>query len=159
MMFAITRSFRLRALAGPASKSQRFFSSSRIFKDGTIELLFGGALLTALALDQVFQYQQGKARENVMNQVRFQTQARGQEDSSDFEKLLNMTSMFDCIVRKVPSNLDGYRCLTGVSVGDVVQVLEEKVGPGKMYNLCRKMDAKGRPVSVGWFPTMYLEKK
>jgi len=132
-------------------------SSSRWARDGTLELAVGGTLLTFLLVDRFLVYQQDQGREQIMNQLRSET--RSPQELQDMEDWYNMPSLFDCIVRKIPLNLDGYKCLTGIREGDVVQVLEEKVGPGSMYNLCRKLDDKGRATSVGWFPTMYLEKR
>ena len=45
-------------------------------------------------------------------------------------------------------------------VSDVVEVLEENVGPknDKLYHLCRKKTQDGQVMSIGWFPIRFLEK-
>ena len=146
------------ALRASRSVPRRKFWSSRFAQDGTIEFVLGGTLLAIVAVDQLLQYQQNQGREEFLNQLRNE-RTRSPEDLQEMEDWYNMPAIFDCVVRKMPLNLDGYKCLTGVDVGDVVQVLQEKVGPEDMYNICRKVDDKGRPISAGWFPTMYLEKK
>lgn len=141
------------------SRRRTFWSgSSNIMQDGTIEMVIGGTLLTAVVVDRVLQYQQNQQRDSLMNELR-SSDSRSSADLQELEEWYNMPALFDCTIRKLPLNLDGYKCLTGVNVGDVIEVLEEKTGPGDMYNLCRTLDKKGRPMSVGWFPTMYLEKK
>jgi hypothetical protein len=120
-------------------------------------MVVGGALLTAVAIDRLLVYRQDQDRDQFMDQLRNET--RSPDDLQEMENWYNMPSLFDCVVRKMPLNLDGYKCLAGAEVGDVVQVLEEKVGPDGMYNLCRKVNNKGIATSAGWFPTMYLEKK
>ena len=50
----------------------------------------------------------------------------------------------------------------GVEVGDVVDILEEQIGAGGTYNLCRLVrQEEGKKevvVSVGWYPMSCLEK-
>lgn len=136
---------------------RRMFWSSKFTKDGTLEMIVGVSILVAVAVDQGLLYQQNQNREAFLNQLRseFKTSQNSQEQNDWY----SMPTLFLCIVRKKPLNLDGFKCLTGVDVGDTVQVLQEKVGPGEMYNLCRSVDSKGRAISVGWFPTQCLEKK
>ena len=72
-------------------------------------------------------------------------------------------SLFQCRVMAVPKYFDGTKSLMGVEVGDVVDVLEEQVGPGGTYNLCRlvRQERDGKKesiISVGWYPMSCLEK-
>ena len=83
--------------------------------------------------------------------------------------------LFQCTIRKAPQNFDGHKCLKNVKVGDVVNVIEEGVGPEGQYNLCsivrstttaKKNNNGGdddgndsvENVSIGWFPCSCLEK-
>jgi hypothetical protein len=72
------------------------------------------------------------------------------------ETLEPMPPKLYCVVRKT----HGFtHCLTGVQIGDVVEVLEEGVGPQKEYNVCR-LPAKNNNVSAdiyGWFPFRWLQ--
>jgi len=72
---------------------------------------------------------------------------------------LNSKAQFQCQVRKVPPEnmFDGNKSLVGVEVGDVLDVLEEGVGPGKLYNLCRTTKSQ-EAKQVGWYPVWFLEK-
>lgn len=74
---------------------------------------------------------------------------------------------FQCLVRRIPKQFDGHKCLTNLKVGDVVNVLQEGVGPDNKYNLCsieRTPAAASttshdeKRISVGWFPCSCLEK-
>ncbi len=75
------------------------------------------------------------------------------------ERLETKPTLFHCVVRKT-SGLT--HCLSGVRLGDVVEILEEGVGPDKAYNLCR-LPAKDNEASLsrdtyGWFPIRWLQK-
>lgn len=77
-----------------------------------------------------------------------------------------MKTQFQCFVRRVPQQFDGHKCLTNLKVGDVVNVLQEGVGPNNKYNLCSierspaaaSTAAEEKCISVGWFPCSCLEK-
>ena len=71
-------------------------------------------------------------------------------------------ALFQCVVRRVPSSFDGHKCLTNVNIGDVLNVIEERVGPGGQYHLCSMDGAEttkngGGGRSMGWFPCSCLE--
>lgn len=66
--------------------------------------------------------------------------------------------LFQCKVKRLPVKFDGHKCLTGVQLGDVLNVMEEGVGPGGLYNLCSVTNNNSEDdVSVGWFPCSCLE--
>ena len=77
-------------------------------------------------------------------------------------------TLFHCVIRK---NQGLVHCLPGVQLGDVVEILEERVGPEKSYNLCRlpakpatqnqSEDDERLSISrdtYGWFPIRWLQK-
>jgi hypothetical protein len=69
-----------------------------------------------------------------------------------------MPTLFCCIIRRT----HGFtHCLSGVRIGDVVEILEEGVGPEQAYNLCRipvdHRDSVSEEI-YGWFPYRWLEK-
>lgn len=130
--------------------------SLRITKDGTIEIFVGWSLIALFLVDSLLVHQQNLEHEEFLNKLTRESSISG--DLEEKAIWYNMPTLFECIVRKQPLNLDGNKCLTGVNVGDKVQVLEEKVGPSGMYNLCRSVDDKGAAIAVGWFPTQCLEK-
>jgi hypothetical protein len=63
-----------------------------------------------------------------------------------------------CVVRRT----SGFaHCLTSVKLGDVVEVLQEGIGPNRAFNLCRLPAHPDEPLSTdiyGWFPTRWLQK-
>jgi hypothetical protein len=67
-------------------------------------------------------------------------------------------ALFHCVVRK----RNGFtHCMTGIDVGDVVEVLEEGCGPDGLYNLCRLPAKPNDDRSIdtyGWFPYRWLQK-
>jgi hypothetical protein len=76
----------------------------------------------------------------------------GDTDDTDDDGVI----LFHCVVRRTTGFTQG---LSGVQVGDVVEVLQEGVGPEGLYNLCR-LPAKHSmgTDTLGWFPTRWLQK-
>jgi hypothetical protein len=70
------------------------------------------------------------------------------------KQLLQKEALFECVIR-IDTKLDGYKLFDG-KVGDVVQVLAEATGPGRLFNLVRGTGSKSH--LVGWYATQYLEK-
>ena len=74
---------------------------------------------------------------------------------TDFE---NQPVICFCVVRRTSGITHG---LSGVQIGDVVEVLQEGVGPDNLYNLCRLPADPTHELSediYGWFPTRWLQK-
>ena len=151
--------------------SQRSFSSTRGSSDwkrnGTPEMVFGSTILFLLGLDYYLQQKQEETRLNLKSQLQSIVRSDHQQDHDEnWDSNKKMLTLFQCAVRRLPdANFDGYKCLSSsvLELGDIVDVLEEKVGPDKMYNLCRitKTGSNGEKndsVHIGWFPTSFLEK-
>ena len=102
----------------------------------------------------MLQQRQLKERDEVMQQLKKEVDMDAKQSSS--EQSSNKTILFQCTVKRIPLKFDGHKCLTGVNVGDVVDVLEEGVGPGGMYNLC-SVNGKEGENNVGWYPCSCLE--
>lgn len=137
-------------------------------RNGTPEITFGGLVLAVVGIDYYLQQRNDKQRSEMIR--RFEEEVKRDEEVSRTEEreMINsnggagMKSLFQCIVRVVPQQFDGHKCLTNLKVGDVVNVLKEGVGPDKKYNLCsieRSTSAtEEKQISVGWFPCSCLEK-
>jgi hypothetical protein len=66
--------------------------------------------------------------------------------------------LFYCVIRKTKGMTHS---MSNIQVGDVVEVLEEGVGPNNEYNLCRFPAPQDQPHAldtVGWFPIRWLQK-
>ena len=66
--------------------------------------------------------------------------------------------LFYCVIRRTRGLTHS---ISNIQVGDVVEVLEEGVGPNNEYNLCRfpaPLDQPHAMDSVGWFPIRWLQK-
>jgi hypothetical protein len=76
----------------------------------------------------------------------------------DMTSLQTKPALFHCVVRKK----NGFtHSMTGIEVGDVVEVLQEGCGPEKQYNLCRLPRKPGDDLSIdtyGWFPFRWLQQ-
>lgn len=94
------------------------------------------------------------------------TDGDGGSDGDGEERLHAMPVLFHCVIRRTHGfahTMAGGR----LRVGDVVEVLQEGVGPDRSYNLCRLPADPEHGVGVGtllatdtygWFPTRWLQK-
>ena len=166
------RNFASASAGGPERATETGSTWKRLRSNGTPEIVFGAGLLTLLAADQLLQSQQEAQhksdREAVFKRLQYDVDAdmakeRSEGHTLSLEEESSKPSLFQCRVMAVPKYFDGTKSLMGVEVGDVVDVLEEQVGPGGTYNLCRLVrqenDKKQESViSVGWYPMSCLEK-
>lgn len=166
--------------SGPKPPSSTSTSSSnntaglrQYLSNGTPEILFGAGLLTLLAADQLIQSRQQAQhksdREAVFKRLQYEVESDTAQEHADgkslsLEEESSKPCLFKCRVMTIPRLFDGTKSLMGVKVGDVVDVLEERVGPGGTYNLCRFVQVEGDKgessdsISVGWYPMSCLEK-
>lgn len=148
---------------------------SDLRRNGTPEIVIGFVILTVVGVDYFLQMQTDQQRQDMKHQLEREVRRDEASTHEEDKKLLNnegaITKLkFQCIIRKVPQNFDGHKCLKNVKVGDVINVLEEGVGPGGQYNLCSigrgnaknaTKDSSGeyeKRVSIGWYPCSCLEK-
>lgn len=147
-------------------------------RNGTPEIAIGSIMLVVIGMEYFLQRQDDNERENVYHQLEREVRRDEITSRNENKMLLNggvaTKTEFQCIIRKIPQNFDGHKCLKNVKVGDIVGVIQEGVGPGGQYNLCsiERNDAKhatnkrdsgddesnGKRVSIGWFPCSCLQK-
>jgi hypothetical protein len=134
--------------------------------NGSPEIVFGVIILSLAGIDYMLRVQDDKPRKEMYRQLELEVQrdemtSRNEEKRMIAEDMVNTSLKFKCIVRRVPEQFDGHKCLQNIKVGDVVGVLEEGIGPGGQYNLCsieRNAADKESKFSIGWFPCSCLEK-
>jgi hypothetical protein len=139
-------------------------------RNGVPEIIFGTIIFALVGIDYILQTQNDQQRNDMYKQLEREVRRDEATSRKEGRRMLEdgvaSMSKFKCIVRKVPLNFDGHKCLKKVKVGDVVSVIEEGVGPGGQYNLCSiermasngAVEASDRGVSIGWFPCSCLEK-
>ena len=142
----------------PPPPLRRNSSASRLrewWESGSVLLAIGWTGLAVFALDRYLQYQQ-RAEAVLAVQALAEDAARQKRALRETWKQVH-TPLFYCVIRRAYKQMSGSYGLQGVRVGDVVEVLEEGVGPDKLYNLCRikKGDADEQ---IGWFPISFMEK-
>lgn len=154
----------------PSSSSSSTISERlrELKRNGTPELAFGSIILALVGIDYVLRGQNDQEREAMVKQLAREVRRDAAITRREDQDMVNkgLAAKFKCIVRKVPENFDGHKCLKNVKVGDVVNVIEEGIGPGGQYNLCfiaREATNNGGNVSheslsIGWFPCCYLQK-
>lgn len=134
--------------------------------NGTPEILLGSTILLIASIDYTLQQRDTTNKSQMMEELQAQVSFDAKQLEMDNKKLYKKekpTIMFTCLVKRVPPNFDGHKCLVGVEVGDILNVIEEGVGPGGQYNLCfvknddRDSRSDEMDVNVGWFPCSCLE--
>mmetsp|Transcript_24829 Transcript_24829/g.44659 ORF Transcript_24829/g.44659 Transcript_24829/m.44659 type:complete len:231 (+) Transcript_24829:126-818(+) len=156
-------------------------SSSSTFRErlgdwrsnGTPEIALGSIILALVGIDYVLQVRNDQDREDAYRQlernVRRDEATTRKEDKKMLDEGVAANFKFKCIIRKAPENFDGHKCLKNVKVGDIVNVIEEGVGPDGQYNMCAiergAVKHKGNDssedvqrFSIGWFPCSCLQK-
>lgn len=81
---------------------------------------------------------------------------RDPPDDADHYEWMTKPTLYTRTVTRLP-DMDGYKCLHNVKVGDVVEVVESRAGPDDVYSVCR-IEGENGEISVGWFPTVDLEE-
>jgi len=167
------RQFQNDSKSNEAPKSSSAFWSrlSELRHNGTPEMVIGITVLAVLGVDYAIQVRNGEQKEEMYRQLQREVKRDGEIAREDMMKAGtdSTKSLFQCTVRRIPPNFDGHKCLTDVRIGDVVDVMEEGIGPGGQYNLCsirretqqnKRDDNSGSKnrVSVGWLPCSCLEK-
>jgi hypothetical protein len=117
----------------------------------------GWTLLGLVALDQALQYrQEQEAKEHMRLLVEMQQEANEQNQP---EWDTSLPTLFQCKIVHTEHSLDGIKMLRNITVGDVVEVMEEDIGPNEAYHLCRFVPSSNREKgSIGWYPSKYMEK-
>lgn len=147
-----------RVLPTSASRYAWFKSLRRWWNDGSILLGLGWSGFAVVVLDRVLQEQQRREAQAVVDAVAYDAAS---QKRALVEQWRDQPALFACTVHREYKQMGGSHGLQGVRVGDVVRVLQEGVGPGGHYNLCRSLDdteTTEKEERVGWFPMSHLEK-
>jgi len=113
----------------------------------------GWAGLTILTVDKALQYIDAKQIADTKAMVAEQV---AQDRQRLYAKTYDRPTLYKASITVEYRDMAGSHGLQGVLVGDVVEIVEEKVGPNAAYNLCRiKKDDTTR---VGWFPIKFMKR-
>ena len=122
-------------------------------------LTIGWTGLALLALDRYLQYQQFTQRTDANAMVQTMEEEIKREKFRLHQEWKDKPALFSCVIRRSYKQMSGSHGLRDVDVGDVVEILEEGVGPEKAYNLCRiQRKEQGMEERIGWFPIAFMEK-
>ena len=140
-------------------RSIRYFSTSgdKSARRGGIFIGLGWSLLGLVALDQLLQYRQAADLEERRKMLGLMQQQANEENHPSWDA--NLPPLYRCKITHVEHSLDGTKILKNVKIGDVVEVLEANIGPGKSYHLCRHENlSNAEKVSIGWSPIESMEE-
>ena len=150
------------ATAPPVSSSSSWRSA---WQSGTILLTIGWTGLALLVLDRYLQYQQFSERLDAAAMVQTMEEEIRREKFRLHQEWHDKPVLFYAVIRREYKQMGGSHGLRGAHVGDVVEILDEGVGPERAYNVCR---LRGRAEEggvagvgedqIGWFPVAFMEK-
>jgi hypothetical protein len=127
--------------------------------DGSILITLGWSGLALLAFDRYLLYQIQTDAHDMMQDLA--VEATRQQDALR-QQWAHQPALFECVIRREYKNMGGSMGLSNVQVGDVVQVVQERVGPQQSYHLCRitRYDHGNGHTSgsIGWYPIDFMEK-
>jgi hypothetical protein len=118
--------------------------------------------LGLVAIDQALQYKQeleSKQHQEILLELQREAD---QQNVIDFD--VTLPSKFQCKLLHVEPSLDGTKMLTRnlaayhLRKGDIVEILEENVGPNQAYHLCRYVNKANSTVVVGWYPVQFMQR-
>jgi hypothetical protein len=119
--------------------------------DGTILLTLGFSSLFLVGVDRFLQYQNKQEVTDTVKEIRHQVEEKRREMMEQYQ---DSPTLFQCKVVE-EYKMGGSHGLKGVKVGDVVEILQEDVGPGEYYR--RTRDENADILSIGWYPQGYME--
>ena len=117
-------------------------------------MAFGWTGLGLLTIDRVLQYMDRADADQIVDMIHRENDQKRQELLGRY---WDAPTLYKSTV-KMEYKMGGSHGLKGVKENDIVEVLQEEVGPGNYYNLCRTVDEKGDVQSIGWYPVSYLEQ-
>ena len=146
------------------------------FSNGNLEFVIGGSLLTFAG----YAYWEEQQRQNQMMRIQPNDASKSGALRNDLrkkyleslkeeervrkemiDKYKTSSVLFQCEVM-VAFPLDGQKGLQGAELGDILDVLEEGVGPDGSYNLCRfsgdKVKHGFHAGQIGLYPARCLKK-
>lgn len=154
-----------RVLASSSSAASQKSHLRQWWDNGNILLFLGWSGLAVMALDRYLLYQmQIEIDSNEMLET--VTKESQRERETLLKTWKDAPTLFNCMVLREYKNMGGSHGLAGLQVGDVVQVLQEGVGPDQLYHLCR-IDGSGRPIDntitepplqIGWYPIAFMKR-
>jgi hypothetical protein len=150
-----------RILNFPAQSQPPIRSWRTSWDNGSILIGLGWSGLALLALDRYLLYQIQNDSDTMIETIRDESARQKQALVAAWR---DQPALYECIIRHEYKNMGGSHGLVGVVVGDVVQVLQQGVGPNQQYNLCRiprqrTIDGEEEPpVAIGWYPMAFMEQ-
>ena len=132
----------------------------RSWRNGNILLGIGYTGLVLFGIDLYLQYIQ-----NLEKRSSYQIMVALQEETAIkrreiYEQYKNHPTLYQCIVQTEYKNMGGINGIQNIQLYDLVDVLEENVGPDGYYDLCRiyEKDDGITIKSIGWYPKKYLQR-
>lgn len=155
-----------------SNSSNKSVSSGNWKRNGTPEIIIGTTILTMLLVDTMIQKYNDSSpsisKETVLRQLELaiekdeMTKHKSTNLANTIHPLLDLNgkekaTLYKCQIMKTPKYFDGTRSLKNVKVNDVVEVVQEFVGPDSNYHLC-KIEKKGKKEETSSKPTSIKAK-
>jgi hypothetical protein len=126
--------------------------------NGNILLAIGWSGVALWLVDQYLQYQMRDQppldKDELLQELVYNAKLQRQRL---YDQYKNHKCLYKCIITNADVPLGGSHGLRKAHTGDVVEVLEERVGLGNVYHVCR-LRRKDMPDEIGWFPIRHLQR-
>jgi hypothetical protein len=109
--------------------------------------------LALLIVDRTLQYYD---RQDAARLLAMTKNEQAEQQRALYEEYKDKPMLKECTV-KVAYKMGGTHGLPNVTQGQVLQVLQEGIGPQGHYAMCRTLDEQGNPLAIGWYPMSFLE--
>lgn len=133
-----------------------FSSKLRLaWSNGNVLIYLGWTGISVLLVDQYLQMTQKETDESAEDMVRVIQQESARIKMKLYQQYKDAPALYRATVTHEYKGMGGSHGLQNVQVGEVVEILQENVGPDRHYHLCRT--THGYYQQIGWYPVPYLQ--
>lgn len=147
------------SVASESSSSSSFFRRS--WNNGNLLLFVGYSGLAIWLIDRYLQYDQSRTKRNAQQLLLSIQEETVMKRRELYENNYKRIALYQCTVIEVYKNMGGFYGLQNINTNDIIDIIEENVGPDEYYHLCRTYEYKDDTKmikSIGWYPKKYLHR-
>lgn len=146
------------------------------WNNGNMMLFLGYSGLSIWLIDRYLQYDQAYTKREAEQMIKTIQEETAMKRRELFQQNYSRPTLYQCSVIEEYKNMGGYYGLQNIQLYDVVDIIEENVGPDEYYHLCRTYEeyittnddrnttnGEKPPTtiiikSIGWYPKKFLKR-
>lgn len=134
----------------------------RSWDNGNILLSISFGILCTILIDRYLQVEQTNDNFDMKQMKLSIMEDTAKKRYELFNDNINKQTLYQCKIITLYKNMGGTHGLQNMKLNDIIDIIDENVGPEEYYHLCRTytINDKNEQVvdSIGWYPKQYLEK-